>query len=170
MTVRPAVRMSQNQPIVDHDRESLTTLCSNAHECARLEWRVGESGDPAELMNSALASYGLSMPGADEGHFVTQRNHLAESICGATLFLSAAGSAAIVGAPTGAASPSPAVPDLVVAIYAHSVTTPFGSSLPLGPSGLGAFHLGEWEPSWTESEHASAVTAVRGAIARGDVY
>jgi para-aminobenzoate synthetase component 1 len=69
------------------------------------------------------------------------------------------------------------VPDLVVAIYAHSVTTPLAPSLPSaldhdspGTGDPGGFALGEWEPSWTEDDHAAAVTAVRAAIGRGDVY
>ncbi len=32
------------------------------------------------------------------------------------------------------------------------------------------WHLGEWEPSWTAADHAAAVSAVREAIGRGDVY
>jgi para-aminobenzoate synthetase component 1 len=135
-----------------------------------MEWRIGESGDPAALMASFLASYGLSMAGPAGVRSYTHRDHLSRSICGAALFLSAAGSAAIVGAPTGASSPAPAVPDLVVAIYAHSVTASFGSSLYSGLIGVGEFRPGDWEPSWTEDDHAAAVTAVRAAIARGDVY
>ncbi|GIF77254.1 hypothetical protein Asi02nite_67720 [Asanoa siamensis] len=33
-----------------------------------------------------------------------------------------------------------------------------------------AWHLGEWTPSWTPAAHAEAVSAVRAAIGRGDVY
>ena len=33
-----------------------------------------------------------------------------------------------------------------------------------------AFSIGEWEPSWSESAYASAITAVRQAIAEGLVY
>jgi para-aminobenzoate synthetase component 1 len=57
------------------------------------------------------------------------------------------------------------VPDLVVVVYAHSVTESLGSSLPSDP-----FRLGEWEPSWTDNDHADAVCSVRSAIAAGDVY
>ncbi|MEV0716153.1 chorismate-binding protein [Asanoa sp. NPDC050611] len=40
-----------------------------------------------------------------------------------------------------------------------------------GPRGeIAGWHLGEWEPSWTPGAHAAAVSAVREAIARGDVY
>jgi len=153
--------MSQVQPIVDHDRASLTTPCNHAAECARFEWSLGQSGDPSALLTSFLASYGLGLPGPS----ITVSNHSTRSICGATVFLSAAGSALIVGGPTGAPSPSPAVPDLVVVVYAHSVTESLGSSLPSDP-----FRLGEWEPSWTDNDHADAVCSVRSAIAAGDVY
>jgi para-aminobenzoate synthetase component I len=34
----------------------------------------------------------------------------------------------------------------------------------------GSFRIGAWEPTWTESEYAGAVEAVRDAIALGDVY
>ena len=57
------------------------------------------------------------------------------------------------------------MPDLVVVVYAHSVTESLGSSLPSDP-----FRLGEWEPSWTDNDHADAVCSVRSAIAAGDVY
>jgi para-aminobenzoate synthetase component I len=165
MTVRPAVRTSHFQPIVDHYRRSATTPCDGAVECARIEWRIGESGDPATLVASFLASYGLTLPGPSAGLSITHSEHLSKSICGATLFLSAAGAAAIVGGRTGAPSPAPAVPDLAVVIHAHSVTIPLVSALPEAP-----LQLGEWEPSWTEDDHAAAVRSVRAAIARGDVY
>src|SRR5262245_18007166 len=157
--------MSQVGPIVDHDRANMTTHCNDARECDRIEWRLGESGDPATLMTSFLASYGLGLPGPSGDPSITVGNHSARSICGAALFLSAAGSAAIVGGPTGAPTPSPAVPDLVVVVYAHRVTGPLGRSLPSEP-----FRLGEWEPSWTDDDHADAVRSVRDAIAAGDVY
>jgi len=34
----------------------------------------------------------------------------------------------------------------------------------------GRFRIGRWEPTWTQTEYAAAVDAVREAIARGDVY
>jgi para-aminobenzoate synthetase component 1 len=34
----------------------------------------------------------------------------------------------------------------------------------------GRFEIGEWERSWSDGQYASAVTAVRAAIGRGDVY
>jgi para-aminobenzoate synthetase component I len=42
--------------------------------------------------------------------------------------------------------------------------------LPSDNLSLGAYAIGEWRPTWTESEYADAVEVVRGAIAEGDVY
>ena len=41
---------------------------------------------------------------------------------------------------------------------------------PSSRQSLGAFAVGEWRPTWSESEYADAVEVVRGAIAEGDVY
>jgi para-aminobenzoate synthetase component 1 len=38
------------------------------------------------------------------------------------------------------------------------------------PRSAGAYSIGPWERSWADDEYASAVGAVRAAIARGDVY
>jgi para-aminobenzoate synthetase component 1 len=48
------------------------------------------------------------------------------------------------------------------------------AAVPSGPSSSDAadagWALGEWTPSWTPEEHAAAVSQVRAAIGRGDVY
>jgi para-aminobenzoate synthetase component 1 len=107
--------------------------------------------------------------------------HLPDQVCGAALLLSAAAGAAMVGAATGALSPASAVPDVVAIVYAHS-PHPAAAKLhaaKLHAAGLGSAELGSagpawvldgWRPSWTPRDHADAVTRVRGAIARGDVY
>jgi para-aminobenzoate synthetase component 1 len=139
------------------------THCDRLWERSRLEWRVGERGDPAKLAADFLARHGLepSMWPISSGP-LTQSEHLEADICGATLFVSAAAGAVIAGAAVGAPSPAPAVPDLVVVVYGH------------GDPGLaveaGGWRLGPWVPSWSAGEHAAAVRAVRSAIARGDVY
>ncbi|SNS62224.1 para-aminobenzoate synthetase component 1 [Asanoa hainanensis] len=96
------------------------------------------------------------------------------------------------GAPVARATPAPAVPDVVAVVYEHAVADGTGantdrhrvptpghlpSSAPITrksfgsrPPGETAWHLGEWTPSWTAAEHAAAVSAVRSAIGRGDVY
>jgi para-aminobenzoate synthetase component I len=38
------------------------------------------------------------------------------------------------------------------------------------PARASSFRVGEWERSWSDTEYAEAVEAVRAAIARGDVY
>jgi para-aminobenzoate synthetase component 1 len=49
-------------------------------------------------------------------------------------------------------------------VYEHRVDAP-----PVTPA-ADAWRVGPWQPSWTGQAHAAAVTAVREAIARGDVY
>jgi para-aminobenzoate synthetase component I len=114
-------------------------------------WRVGDPGDPAELIEDFLAQQ--RVPG---GH----------PICGASVLISAAAGAEMVGAPPGAPSPAPAVPDVAVIAYeraSRSVTTEGGLD-------QGRWRLGPWRGSWTPEHHATAVGEVREAIACGDVY
>jgi para-aminobenzoate synthetase component 1 len=62
--------------------------------------------------------------------------------------------------PGGATSPVHAVPELVaVAVRGQD-----------RPVDRGHVAVGEWQASWTAAQHAEAVSAVREAIARGDVY
>ncbi|MFI5834098.1 chorismate-binding protein [Micromonospora sp. NPDC051300] len=128
-------------------------------ETARLQWRVGDDGDPTDLAQRFLAAHGvpvddLTRPGRHDRH----------GVCGAALFLSAAAGADAIGAPTGAPTPAPALPDLVVVVYRHADTPP------PHPPAAGGWWLGAWHDSWTPAAHADAVEAVRAAIARGDVY
>ncbi|MFI2713445.1 chorismate-binding protein [Micromonospora sp. NPDC018662] len=127
-------------------------------ETARLQWHVGAGGDPADLAQRFLAAHGvgvddLSRPG----------RHTPDGPCGAALFLSAAAGAYAIGAPTGAPTPVPALPDLVVVVYHHG-------DRPHRPPPPGGWWLGDWRDSWTAAAHAAAVETVRAAIARGDVY
>ncbi|MQM27063.1 anthranilate synthase component I family protein [Glycomyces sp. NEAU-7082] len=119
-------------------------------EVDRLEWRVGEGGDPAALAEAFCARFGGPHSGV-EG-----------SVCGVAVLVSAAAGAVMVGGATGAPSPVPAVPDLVLVAYAH------------GPRRAGAvpggFAVGPWRPSWSGADHAKAVVAVQEAIGRGQVY
>jgi para-aminobenzoate synthetase component 1 len=82
------------------------------------------------------------------------------------LFISAAAGAAIAGAPSGSVTPVPAVPDVVVVVYAHG--SPIHS--PSMDSTAATFRLAPWRQSWTPAEHADAVESIRAAIARGDLY
>ncbi|BCJ77097.1 hypothetical protein CS0771_66410 [Catellatospora sp. IY07-71] len=139
----------------------------HAWERSRLEWRRGDPGDPSSLVEAFLAHHGpavrdLSARTGDPGD---------HEVCGAALFVSAAGGAAMIGGAAGAPSPAPAVPDVVVVVYEHAATV-----RPSGPPGgafdrsAGPWRLGPWRASWTPSRHAEAVQEVREAIARGDVY
>ena len=142
-----------------------------------MAWRVGDPGDPAELAASFLAGHGLGLPtagtpdagasdaGASEAGS-SEAGHAAAEICGATIFVSAAAGAAMIGASPGEPSPSPAVPDVSIVVYTH---TEFSDATPTADSSSSC-ELGPWRPSWTPERHAAAVGAVREAIARGDVY
>jgi para-aminobenzoate synthetase component I len=127
-------------------------------ERRRLQWRISDGGDPAALVEDFLAEAGLligNLPGNVPP---------AGDIRGAAVYLSAAAGAYLAGAPPGAPSPVPAIPDVVVVLYADDPDAD-------GDSGLvGDWRLGAWQDSWTAAEHADAVREVRAAIARGDVY
>jgi para-aminobenzoate synthetase component 1 len=132
-------------------------------ERSRLEWWAGAGGDPAGLLEDFLADQGL--PVRDLAAPAAPRPRRGAA-AGATVFLSAAAGAQLAGVPAGAASPAPAVPDLVAVAWSRRpppVTGPAGGD-------PGAFRLGPWRDSWTPQEHAAAVIRVREAIARGDVY
>lgn len=121
-------------------------------EVDRLEWRLGDGGDPAALAAAFRAR-----------HLAGAEHHDADgTVCGVAVLISAAAGAAMVGGATGAPSPVPAVPDLALVAYAHG---PEHAPEPLGP-----FTVGPWEASWSGADHAGAVAAVQDAIGRGDVY
>lgn len=78
------------------------------------------------------------------------------------------GAAVLLAPPSTVASPAPGVPDLVAVVYGH---TPPPGERRAAPAAAGpASRVGLWTPSWSAAEHAAAVSAVRDAIARGDVY
>ncbi|MCD0442777.1 chorismate-binding protein [Glycomyces sp. A-F 0318] len=120
-------------------------------EVDRLEWRVGDGGDPADLA-AAFCDRHAAVHGDGDGE-----------PCGVALLVSAAAGAAMIGGATGAASPVPAVPDLALVAYAHG---PRRERRAPGPFALGP----EWRRSWTGADHAKAVVAVQEAIGRGQVY
>jgi para-aminobenzoate synthetase component 1 len=135
-------------------------------ERSRFSWRVGESGDPAELVGMFLSAYGLGIPFADRSRDLsTLTEQSGTEICGAALLVSAAGGAAMIGGTIGPASPVPEVPDVVAVVYGHGP-----GHVPAPPPSPREWAVGPWRPSWTVDEHASAVEAVREAIAAGDVY
>ncbi|SBT41348.1 chorismate-binding protein [Micromonospora auratinigra] len=130
-------------------------------ERARLQWWPTDGGDPAALAEEFLAAHGIALhdlarPAAGQHH--------GDAVCGAAVYLSAAAGALAVGAPPGAPTPAPALPELVVVVYAHA-RRPAGP-----PPAPGGWWLGDWHDSWSATQHADAVRAVRRAIARGEVY
>ncbi|MDW3848131.1 chorismate-binding protein [Micromonospora sp. BRA006-A] len=130
-------------------------------ETARLYWRIGDGGDPADLAQRFLAAHGI-----DRDDLTRPGRHDPDAaVCGAALYLSAAAGAYAIGVSPGAPSPAPALPDLVVVVYHHT-----GRPAAPRPPAPEPWRLGDWRDSWTPAAHADAVGAVRAAIARGDVY
>ncbi|GAA1819667.1 anthranilate synthase component I family protein [Planosporangium flavigriseum] len=127
-------------------------------EVARLEWWLGDGGDPATLIEEFLAKHGLL--GEDLRDAGRQGSGDADG-CAAQLFISAAASARMIDHDS-PPSPAPAVPDVVIVIHTPGREAPTIQSRP--------WTLGTWRPSWTPQAHADAVRDVRAAIARGDVY
>ncbi|MFG3418076.1 chorismate-binding protein [Micromonospora sp. NPDC049460] len=130
-------------------------------ERARWQWRPADGGDPAALAQEFLAAHGLPL------HDLARpaAGHDPAGACGAALYVSAAAGAVLAGAPPGAASPAPALPEVAVVVYGHGPPAPPAAAAPAA-----GWWLGDWAESWTPRQHAEAVTAVRAAIGRGDVY
>ncbi len=171
--------MTTPQPNVDLFRSGSVTERHEVWERSRFEWRIGDGGDPAELVRAFLGGHDLGLP--DPGSFgpgsfgpgepgrlglaASSRAHLSREVCGAALFVSAAAGAAMLGVSAGALSPSPAIPDLVAVVYGHAETPATQPGV-----GEGKWRPGAWASSWSPRDHAAAVETVREAIARGDVY
>jgi para-aminobenzoate synthetase component I len=184
-TGESTLRMRQVQPVGVETLPAPTVFppgvparcAGRIREVARLEWRLADGGDPAQLTGAFLAAYGL--PVADLTRPVPD-DHFTRPVCGAGLFVSAAAGARMAGGPTGAAGPIPAVPDLVAVVYEHAGAAGRGvRTRSAGPGaddpahpvpGQPGWRIGAWRPSWTPERHAAAVAAVRDAIAHGDVY
>jgi len=92
------------QPNVDLFWRFSVTDRHEVWERSRLEWRVGDRGDPAALAAAFMDRYGLGLPTAGP-RAGQDREHAAAEICGAALFISAAAGAAMLGVPAGARSP-----------------------------------------------------------------
>jgi para-aminobenzoate synthetase component I len=138
-------------------------------EIDRWEWRPGLGLDPAERLEEFLAGYGLPVrslaAGREPGRPPRPRVGNRHDVCGAAVLLSAYAGATLAGAPC-AVSPVPAVPEVVAVVYGARGPTPAGAG-PARPSG---WRVGPWRPTWSAAEHGDAVTTVRDAIGRGDVY
>jgi len=139
---------------------SATACCQSVQEHARLQWRVSDGGDPAEILTGFLAELGRPVDDLSRS-----RDPRDADLCGVSVLISAAASAVMAGAPPGPPSPAPGVPDLVAIGYRHG--RPSTAADRPAPNG---WRLGEWRDSWTAREHAAAVSRVRDAIAAGDVY
>lgn len=139
-------------------------------ECARLEWRIGDPGDPARLAEDFLAGHGLPVRELAAAPAVPV-GHERQPVCGATLFVSAAAAAGIAGATPGAASPAPAVPDLVAVVWEHARHSGAVGPQERDPEATHRrWQIGCWQASWSAQQHATAVARVRDAIGMGEVY
>ncbi|NUR74011.1 MAG: anthranilate synthase component I family protein [Hamadaea sp.] len=146
---------------------------AHARPVARLEWRPGDplpaGKTAADLVESFLSERGLPVADLAAAGSGVDLPHGPGDICGAALYVSAAAGATLVGVSPGRPTPIPEVPEIVAIVYAHSEYSITQSS-DLGLDSAAEFSLGPWIPSWSESDHAEAVAAVRDAIAAGDVY
>jgi para-aminobenzoate synthetase component I len=157
--------------------------CQGRHRPSdRFSWWLADGGDPAELVSGFLSDNGLMV--RDLGRTADLFQPVGPgAVCGAALYVSAAAGSVLAGGPPGAPSPAPALPDVFAVVYVHDdggrrpvpgrdrppADSPGGD----GPRPAGhaaGWRLGRWRDSWTPAEHAAAVTGVRAAIARGDVY
>jgi para-aminobenzoate synthetase component 1 len=152
--------------LVTQRLSSTPTRCHHRlSEIGRYEWRIGDSVEWTRSLEHFLSSFDLLAGDLTYGNSAVMSGDMsAHSACGAMVLISAAagahmGGSDLVGPPT----PAPAVPDVVAVVYG-----PVDSTFVTGPSR--PWRLGEWEPSWTPRAHATAVSRVREAIGRGDVY
>jgi para-aminobenzoate synthetase component 1 len=141
-------------------------------------WRIADGGDPLQLIEDYLAGHGLCVRDLTQPAEPPRTGE----VYGAALFVSAAASAYALGAPAGAPSPSPTVPDVVAVTYAHdspAILSPAilrlsGADAPVrgfsSARSRESWRLGPWQPSWSAGAHRAAVEEVRAAIRRGDVY
>jgi para-aminobenzoate synthetase component I len=131
-----------------------------AGEVGRIEWRCGDVGDPAEIVENFLRDRGFAANDLSSG---AKPENAFQHRQTAVIHLSAAACAMIAGGVTRRDSPSPSIPDVAVVIYAGDGP---GRAYPTEAP----CSVGQWTPSWTEDEHAAAIMAVHQAIAEGDVY
>ena len=158
---------------------------------------MGDAGDPAERVTAYLSANGL--PVRDLGRTANEVHpEGAGTVCGAALYVSAAVGSVMAGGPSGAPSPVPSIPDVAATVFVHASHAGPAPARPESvgrepawPESVGrepwpgewrrdawqgdawqgdAWQLGAWRDSWTRAEHAAAVSAVREAIGRGDVY
>ncbi|MGA5298612.1 chorismate-binding protein [Nucisporomicrobium flavum] len=150
--------------------------CLHRHRPSSVfEWFQGDGGDPAELVTAWLADNGLPVR-----NLVRTANQIhpfgVGTPCGASLYVSAAAGSVMAGGAPGRPSPVPEIPDVAAVLYVHTAEVPNRESglspraADHGASTTPAWSLGPWEDSWTAADHAAAVSEVRAAIARGDVY
>ncbi len=145
--------------------------CQGRHRASTVfQWFGCDGGDPAELVSAFLADNGL--PVRNIGRTAEQVHPTgAGTVCGSALYVSAAAGSVMAGGAVAAPSPVPGIPDVYAVVHVHTDPAPEVSG-PRSEDGPAAqpWSLGRWTPSWSRAQHAAAVSAVRDAISRGDVY
>ena len=147
-------------------RYGAAAMSDQPWERSRLEWRVGDPGDPAALLEDFLGDQGLpvrNLAGSDP----RPPDHGA---AGGTVLVSAAAGAVMAGAPVGPPSPAPEVPDLVAVVYRPGPPSTSGRQPLRDPGPPEPWRLRGWRASWSPHRHARAVAEGREAVARGVVY
>src|SRR3954470_4452275 len=98
--------MTLIEPLV-HVPPGMPPACiGRTWERSRFSWRLGDSGDPAELVGNFLSEYALGVPRvAPSPALSVQAGHSTTDVCGAALLVSAAGGTAMIGGPVGTPSP-----------------------------------------------------------------
>lgn len=124
-------------------------------EVARHEWR-----EPADFEFRQLQEF-LESEGV--ATVATDRQRRGNARVGAGLLLSGDVRTDRSRRPGPRASPAAAVPAACAVVYA-------AGNPAVRPVSAGPVRIGDWTPSWSPTEHAGAVRAVRDAIAAGDVY
>lgn len=124
----------------------------------RFEWRLGDRTDPLRALEAFLRHHGFRVDDCSMSDSLYAAGHRR-----AVLLIGAAAAATAAGGPAGPPSPAPAVPDVAAVVTSpctHRQSPPPATRPAIGP----------WQCSWTDADHAAAVTDVRARIARGQVY
>ncbi|MCZ7423084.1 chorismate-binding protein [Verrucosispora sp. WMMA2121] len=164
---KSAERMSMNRPDVVEalprmavDPPAVPASCrGRLVERARWQWHPADGGDPAGYAEQFLAEHGLHLPDLAR----PARQHHRQGVCGAALYVSAAAGALLAGGAPGAPNPTD-LPEVAVVVYGHT------EAAPTRPDPPAPWWRGAWTESWSARQHAEAVTAIREAIGRGEVY
>src|SRR5688572_9239553 len=94
--------------------------CQGRHRAlSAFAWRLGDAGDPAELLAAFLSANGLRV--RDLGRTAGEVHPVGDgTLCGAALYVSAAAGSVMAGGAAGPPSPVPGIPDVYAVVLAHA--------------------------------------------------